>query len=99
MKSKWKISIEKTTETINSRIFEAVVLDEGKEHAFKVEVDRDYSEELFGKDVPNLLLVQQSFMFLLEREPARSILRDFNLKEIQSYFKEYEGAMKELFSN
>jgi hypothetical protein len=34
-------------------------------------------------------LVQRSFEFLLEREPPQSILRRFNLPDIERYFPEY----------
>ena len=40
-------------------------------------------------------LVRRSFEFLLEREPASSILRSFDLSVIESYFPEYD----ELFRN
>jgi len=36
------------------------------------------------------ILVQESFAFLLEREPASSILRRFELTVIGRYFPEYE---------
>jgi hypothetical protein len=39
-------------------------------------------------------LVARSFAFLLEREPAGSILRRFNLSVIQSYFPEYEAEFR-----
>jgi hypothetical protein len=45
------------------------------------------------KDVEDL--VRRSFEFLLEREPASSILRNFDLSVIESYFPEYD----ELFRN
>ena len=35
-------------------------------------------------------LVQASFAFLLEREPKESILREFDLTIIATYFPEYE---------
>jgi hypothetical protein len=35
-------------------------------------------------------LVQESFLFLLEREPKESILRSFDLTVIGRYFPEYE---------
>ena len=35
-------------------------------------------------------LVSRSFDFLLEREPAGSILRRFDLSVIQRYFPEYD---------
>jgi hypothetical protein len=39
-------------------------------------------------------LVTQSFEFLLEREPATSILRRFSLNVIGDYFPEYGAAMR-----
>jgi hypothetical protein len=38
-------------------------------------------------------LVQASFEFLLEREPATSILRRFSLAVISDYFPEYPAVM------
>ena len=42
-----------------------------------------------GADEPTEL-VRRSFAFLLEREPASSILRSFDLLVIGRYFPEYE---------
>jgi len=39
-------------------------------------------------------LVRRSFEFLLEREPARSILRSFDLTDIGRYFPEYEAEIR-----
>lgn len=39
-------------------------------------------------------LVRRSFDFLLEREPASSILRSFDLAVIQRYFPEYDLQFK-----
>lgn len=39
-------------------------------------------------------LVRRSFDFLLEREPARSILASFDLSLIARYFPEYERAFR-----
>ena len=39
-------------------------------------------------------LVRRSFAFLLEREPASSILRRFELSAIQRYFPEYDRAIR-----
>ena len=41
-----------------------------------------------GGDVGNL--VTRSFEFLLEREPASAILREFDLGVIQRYFPEFD---------
>ncbi len=39
-------------------------------------------------------LVRESFDFLLEREPASSILRRFSLDVIGDYFPEYRSVMR-----
>jgi hypothetical protein len=39
-------------------------------------------------------LVEESFAFLLEREPRESILREFDLPVIGRYFPEYEGEIR-----
>jgi hypothetical protein len=38
-------------------------------------------------------VVRQSFEFLLEREPASSILSQFSLDDISRYFPEYEQEL------
>lgn len=44
-------------------------------------------------------LVRESFRFLLEREPASSILPEFSLDVIGRYFPEYVGAMRTRFGS
>lgn len=39
-------------------------------------------------------LVRRSFDFLLDREPATSILRRFDLSVIQSYFPDYDREFR-----
>jgi hypothetical protein len=39
-------------------------------------------------------LVARSFAFLLEREPAGSILKSFELSAITRYFPEYDRLMR-----
>lgn len=56
----------------------------------KVIVAKDYYEKLTGGNISAEKLVERSFEFLLGREPNTSILSEFNLKVIKSYFPEYE---------
>lgn len=42
--------------------------------------------------------VRESFAFLLEREPASSILKDFSLDVISGYFPEYEEELSRRLS-
>lgn len=39
-------------------------------------------------------LVRRSFEFLLEREPASSILREFRINEIERYFPEFATVIR-----
>jgi hypothetical protein len=39
------------------------------------------------------IVVRESFEFLLEREPASSILPEFSLNEISKYFPEYSEEL------
>lgn len=48
----------------------------------------DEDLERYGATDP-VDLVRRSFEFLLEREPASSILREFRISDIEKYFPEY----------
>ncbi len=39
-------------------------------------------------------LVRRAFAFLLAREPATSILRRFDVADIQRYFPEFDGEIR-----
>jgi hypothetical protein len=45
-------------------------------------------------DVEPAVLVEESFRFLLEREPKEAILRTFDLPVIGRYFPEYEEEIR-----
>ncbi len=51
-------------------------------------------QRLGGKDVSAERLVEESFRFLLEREPNTSILSGFELPVIRRYFPEYESEIR-----
>lgn len=61
-----------------------------------VTVDRPYYDQLTAGRVTMETLIEASFKFLLEREPKESILRSFNLREIQHHFPEYEEEIGRL---
>lgn len=64
---------------------------------YLVKVEKEYWEALTKGRYPPELLVRRSFMFLLSREAKSSILRNFNLREIQGYFPSYEDEMRSIF--
>jgi hypothetical protein len=55
----------------------------------RVTVPQGYLEELGVPDAAPEAVVRESFAFLLEREPATSILPEFDLPEIARYFPSY----------
>ena len=59
----------------------------------EVSVPENLKIDLGLPDAEEARLVRESFEFLLEREPATSILRRFSLEEIGRYFPDYRGEM------
>jgi len=51
-------------------------------------------QRLGGKDVSAEQLIEESFRFLLEREPNTSILSSFELPFIGKYFPQYEREIR-----
>ncbi|MGH2546246.1 MAG: hypothetical protein ACRDHJ_05135 [Actinomycetota bacterium] len=67
---------------------------EGREATdHRVTVPPGYLEELGIPEADPETVVRESFAFLLEREPAASILPDFTLPEIARYFPEYPAEL------
>jgi hypothetical protein len=51
----------------------------------------EYAQQFTFASIEDLL--EQSFEFLLQREPNTSILRNFELSVIERYFPEYQTQM------
>lgn len=74
--------------------FEVEIQEGEKRTSHRVTVAQDFYQNLTEGKIPTEELVKISFQFLLAKEPKESILRSFNIEEIQSYFPEYEGEIK-----
>ena len=85
-----EIKVIKKSDDGYKMILEAFVDDQ----AFLVELENDYWQKLTQGKIEPEALVRKSFEFLLAREPKESILRSFNLKEINTYFPEYEEEIR-----
>ena len=59
----------------------------------------DYVRKLTAGRASASELVEKSFEFLLEREPNTSILRSFELQNIQQYFPEFEQTISGAFAD
>lgn len=57
---------------------------------YSVDLDKEYCDKLTRGILEPTELIEKSFVFLLAREPKESILKNFNLQQINDYFKEFE---------
>lgn len=65
----------------------------GAATAHEVSAPEDYLESLGVSGIPPARVIEESFRFLLEREPNTSILREFSLPVIERYFPEYPAEI------
>lgn len=84
-------------QTLTPGRFEVTVV-AGATTTHDVTAASDYVERLTGDAHSGAELVERSFEFLLEREPNTSILRQFELPVIGTYFPEYEREMQRVFA-
>ncbi len=79
-----------TVRASGSGVYQVVVGRGSTATEHEVTVPAQMVDDLGMPDTDEAILVQESFAFLLEREPATSILRRFELTVIGRYFPEYE---------
>jgi hypothetical protein len=65
----------------------------GKARHYHVTVPENLIDELQLSEDDLDRVVRESFVFLLEREPASSIMHEFSLDVISSYFPEYKETL------
>ena len=73
---------------IDNEIFE-VTLTKDSITTHRVKLSSKVYKKLSGSKISKIELIKKSFEFLLERESNESILREFNLEIIETYFPEY----------
>jgi hypothetical protein len=83
-----EIDVE-TTRQDDSYEFQVTVREGRSETRHRVALKKSDYAELVGEETSPEALVEESFRFLLEREPKESILRSFDLLVIARYFPEY----------
>ena len=84
-----------TVTCIGTRKFHVQIRDDDLETSHHVTVPESFISELqLHKDSLDRM-VRESFVFLLEREPASSIMSVFSLHVISGYFPEYKEKLLE----
>lgn len=72
-----------------------VVVNSSGTTTHRVRLTDDVRQRLAGPDVPAERLIEESFQFLLEREPNTAILAEFELPLIGRYFPDYEQEIRQ----
>jgi hypothetical protein len=84
-----------TVTPIGARKFHVLISDGALETTHHVTVPESLINELQLPEGTLDSVVRESFVFLLEREPASSIMRVFSLDVISGYFPEYKEKLSE----
>ena len=82
-----------TIKSEGAREFEVRLREGESETRHRVTVPQDLVQELGLPEEDLEGVVRESFVFLLEREPASSILPEFSLSVISDYFPEYREEL------
>jgi len=82
-----------TITPLGAREFEVQIREGERQTTHRVAVPERLGEGIEPRDEDLERIVRESFRFLLEREPASSILREFSLTDISRYFPDYPGEL------
>ena len=80
------------------RVFRVEVREGQRETTHQVTVPERLGKRIELRDDDLERVVRESFRFLLEREPATSILAQFSLSDISRYFPEYPSELERRLS-
>ncbi|MDQ1492724.1 MAG: hypothetical protein QOD57_43 [Actinomycetota bacterium] len=76
-----------------------VEVEEGNEvTGHKVRLPPSFLDDLLLTDVDQELIVRETIDFLLEREPATSILPEFSLVDVTRYFPDFPEELQRRLS-
>jgi hypothetical protein len=87
-----------TITPVAPRVFRVEVRQGQRATTHVVTAPERLGEELQLREDDLEQVVRESFRFLLEREPATSILRRFSLSDISRYFPEYSSELQRRLS-
>ena len=82
---------------IDEEIFEVIVT-KNSTTIHRVKLSSMVYKKLSDSKISEIELIKKSFEFLLVRESNESILKEFNLEIIETYFPEYPILIKKTFN-
>ncbi len=79
---------------VEANVYEVIV--EGEEEtSHRVHMSQEYYRELCGATITHEFVLISAFRFLLDKEPNTAILPEFDLKDINRYFPQFESEIKD----
>lgn len=91
------IEVQSTTQLDNGWSYQVKLDDHGTQHDYSVTLSHSDYDQWSQGQVPPEKVLQKVFEFLLEREPASSILTEFNCAVIRRYFPEVDRELPSKF--
>lgn len=74
--------------------FQVEIADEARLSKYRVRIDPEFYQNLETTISPHEV-VRITFEYLLERENADGILKEFNVRQVSEYFEDYVATLKE----
>ena len=90
-----EIIVETLSSSSGGAIFQVTVRDETSQSKHRVRMSHDYHQKLANGKTPEEF-IKTSFKFLLSKEPKESILSEFDLPNISTFFPEFEEEIKKM---
>jgi hypothetical protein len=88
------IRVDRTEELEERYVLDVTVNEAGSETVHHVTLSKIDYERLGNLSASPEDFVARCFRFLLEREPKESILRQFDIRDIGSYFPDFEEHIR-----
>ncbi len=85
---------EVAVEALGSHEFEVRVSEGDAETSHRVHVPDGFLDQFDREDLDEETVVEESFAFLLDHEPASSIMEEFSLTVISDYFPDYPDDLR-----
>jgi hypothetical protein len=88
-----RIEVKEISREKDVMTYEVTIMEGVSSTSHKVSVSEAELSGLVGGDISGEKLIEESFKFLLEREPKEQILAEFPISEIIRYFPDYESQI------